>query len=280
MKYNDGEIIVAPKTIFWVEIPGIIGESEKIDLLKKDVLLVGHNGHIDSLFNLKASRTKYTAYFYNLESIFVKNKIKPEEFYAFSTNVATFIRTFAPDKSLVHSSFIYDKIADMFRDQGIPYIEKNLRDKKIAFSIVINMIRPFFTEQDRLYRSLLRLHLLPMKYKVEILNLRKPNLPAVYGYIKDLSLNGIGFVFKVRNDLSFFRLKDRIQFRLFLKESILKMNMSFITRIDPNKKEIGVNFNILDRYSIREDHANRLTSLIYNWMKGIITKYGRIDTGF
>jgi hypothetical protein len=279
LKYENGDIEIAPKIIFWIEIPEVIGEHEKIELLKRDILVIEQSGDIDVLYNLKKSKSKYTAYFYNLEGIFVKNKIKPEDYYVFSTNLATFIQGFVPERSLVHSSVIDPKISKMFVTQSINYFEKNLSDKKNAFLTAISMIKPFFSEKDKIERSSLRLNLLPLKYKVEITNLEKPDMPTIYGYLKDISLTGMAFVLHINNDLNFFKLKDKIQIKLFMQQQILKINICFITRVDEKKLEIGVIYNITDGHMIREDYANKLTSLIYNWVKGLIEKYGKIETG-
>jgi len=147
--YENGEIDIAPKIIFWIEMPDIIGEHERIELLKRDILVVEQSGAIDDIYSLKKSNSKYTAYFYNLEGIFLKNNVQPEEYYVFSTNLATFIKEFVPEKSLVHSSVIDEKISAMFKEQAINYMEKNLSDRRHAFLTAISMIKPFFAEKRK-----------------------------------------------------------------------------------------------------------------------------------
>ena len=277
MQYKNGEITIAPKVIFWVGIPSVIKKNEQIELLKNDVLIVEHNGNSQALYNLKKTCNKYTAYFYNLENLLLTNKINHDDIYTFMSNIATFIESLAPERSLVHTNVIDENIANIFRYRGISYVEKNLKDKKIAFSTLINIIRPFFAEKDRLKRSVLRLILLPMKYKVEIINLGNKIAPLVEGYIKDLSLNGMCIALRIKSHSSFFELKDRIQMKLFLKYSIIKIDMAFITRIDKKTGEMGINFNITDEHMIREDNASKLTTLIYDWIKEIIQIYGNIE---
>ena len=278
MKYGSGDIDISPKVLYFIEIPNTVGEDEKLELLKHDILIIESDGNIEKLHTLKKRHTKYSAYFYNLENIFIKNRVKRNDFFSFSANIATFIKNFEPNKSLVHTSMIDDEIAYIFRSEGIPYVEKNLRDKKIAYSTILNSIKPFFIENQRLIRSSLRLNLLPMKYKVEIVNLCAKYPEHIMGYIKDLSLSGMGFILRDKHDISSFKLKDRLQVRLFLHRTIIKINVSFVTRVLKNNSEIGVSFNITDGHMIREDYANRLTLLVYNWMKDIVEKHGKIYT--
>lgn len=278
MIYENGEIDIAPKIIFWIEMPEIIGEHERIELLKRDILVVEQSGAIDDIYSLKKSNSRYTAYFYNLEGILQKNNVPPEEYYVISTNIATFIKNFVPEKSLVHSSVIDDKISNMFRDQGINYMEKNLSDRRHAFLTAISMIKPFFAEKSKIQRSSLRLNLAPVKYKVEIMNLERTEMPIIYGYLRDLSLTGMSFTLQVKNDLNFLKLKDKILIKLFLPQTILKINIAIITRLDEKNQLVGAIYNITDGHMIREDYANKLISMIYNWLKGIIEKFGRIDT--
>jgi len=278
LKYNNGEIIVSPKIIFWIDIPPVIGEHERIELLKHDILVIGFDGNINKLLDLERTKNKYTAYFFNLDKMISTNNIKTDDIKTFALNLATFIGNFVPDKCLLHTNLINQEFAAIFREQGVSYVEKNLGDINTVFKTMTSMVQTFFSEQLRMQRASIRLHLLPLQYKLEINNAENSTMPIVYGYIKDLSLNGMGFVLKIQNDLNFFKLKDKVQIRLFIQQSILKINLALVTRIDPANQEIGVTFNISDPHMIREDYGNRLTSLIYNWLKGIIEKYGKIES--
>lgn len=278
MKYNNGEIRISPKLIYFVEIPGCVGEEEKLELLKRDILLVECNGNLESLHELTKSYSKYSAYFYNLENMTIKNRVKKEELFTFAANVATFIKNLVPERSLVHTSLIDDNIANLFRSEGIAYVEKNMTDKNVILSTIVNAIRPFFIENQRLLRSSLRLFLLQSRCKVEITNLASKISNPINGYVKDLSLTGIGIFLYNKYDFDLFKLKDRLNLKLFLNRAIIKVNISIVTRIHKEKNEIGVSFNITDNHMIREDDANRLTLILYNWMKGIIDKNGSIVT--
>jgi len=127
-------------------------------------------------------------------------------------------------------------------------------------------------------RSALRLNLAPVKYKVEIMNIDNTKIPTIYGFLRDLSLTGMSFTLQVKNDLNFLKLKDKILIKLFLPQTILKINIAIVTRLDEKNQVVGAIYNITDGHMIREDYANKLISMIYNWLKGIIEKIGKIDT--
>ena len=278
MKYNNGEINISPKLVYFIEIPGCVGEEEKLELLKRDIMLIECNGNYETLQKLTKNHNKYSAYFYNLENMILKNRIKKDDFFSFAANIATFIRNHVPERSLVHTSIIDEDIANLFRYEGIAYVEKNMTDKNIILNTIINSIRPFFIENQRLLRSSLRLFLFQSKCKIEITKISDKIYTPIIGYVKDLSLTGIGFILENKYDLNILKLKDRLTLKLFLDRAIIKINMSIVTRIHEDKNEVGVSFNITDNHMIREEDANRLTLILYNWMKGIIDKNGLLES--
>jgi hypothetical protein len=273
-----GEIKIAPKIIYFVELPSTFGEEEKLDLLKRDILVVEKDGNIDTLPSLFKNNTKNTAFFYNLENILLKNRVKKEELYTFAANMAMFIKNYMPDKSVVHTSFIDDNISFIFRSEGIPYIEKSLTDKKVIYNTILSCVKPLFIENQKMLRSSLRLNLIQNKFRAEIINLTDKLYSPVEGYIKDLSLNGIGLILKNKEEIRLFKLKDNLQIKLYLNRSIIKIDLSIATRIFSDHGEIGVSFNITDDHMIRDEYANRLTSIIYSWMKNVIEKSNNINT--
>ena len=133
MKFQNGEITISPKIIYWIGIPPNIIKTDRIELFKKDIFIIEHDGNHNSLYELKKTANKHTAYFYNLENIIFKNKIYGKSILPFSTNMITLIKELNPERSLVHTSIIDENISNIFRSNGIPYVEKNLNDKKLAF---------------------------------------------------------------------------------------------------------------------------------------------------
>ena len=276
MDFTNGEILITPKLIYWIKMPPIIGELEKIELLKKDIFLISFSGDINQLPNLSDTVTKYSAYFYNIDEIIKENNIKNDEIIGFIKNFATFVNNFYPEKSIIHTSLILNDISIIFRSHGINYVEKNLSDKKTALTLISNMINPLFIEQQKIERSSIRLNLEPMKYKIEISNLSNKKVQFIYGALKDISLTGLCFKLYIQNDLNFFKIKDKLQLKIFLQRHILKINLAVISRLDTSKYEIGVTLNLSDTIMISHENSTILTSLIYNWLKSIIEKFGKI----
>jgi hypothetical protein len=276
MDLKNGEVLMSPNTIYWIQMPVNISEDDRIELLKRDILLINCNYGVDDLPKLKQKDSKFAAYFINLDGIFQKNHVNDDGLYDYCERIAKFLESFDPTKTVVHTYTIDEKICDIFRSKGLIYLEKNFGDKANAVNTVINLIKPIFSDENRVQRSFLRVNLYPdTKYKVEI-NLPLQTLNPVHCYLKDISLNGVGIIFQDKKDVSQFSLKDMIQVRIFTERSILNIPACLITRKDANG-EIGVSYDINNRQMIKEDTANYLVKLIYNWIRDIIIKYGKAD---
>ena len=277
METTRGEIVISPKTIYWIQTPVTIAEHDRIELLKKDILIITYNGDMQDIVKLKDKNNKYSAFFFNLDGILSRNHIKSDEIYAFSKNMGKFISHFFQKRSLVYTTILDKKLIELFKSFNVYFLEKNLNDKKIAISTIYTLIHPFFAEDGKVQRFFLRLNLFPMKYKFVLSNLSKGNI-IIEGVLKDLSLNGMGLVVVNGEDLKNIAIKDVIEIKLFIKNSIIKINRAIVTRLDVEKSEAGVNYNINDTKMIREDYASFLTGLIYNWIKEIIKEHGSLVT--
>src|SRR4030042_4377552 len=104
MIYSNGEIKISPKIIYWVEIPSIIGDYEKFELLKQDIFLVEYTGEISQITELVKTTTKFTAYFFNLDKIIEFNEVDDDYTNNFIVYLAEFISQISPDKSLIHTN--------------------------------------------------------------------------------------------------------------------------------------------------------------------------------
>lgn len=277
MKYGDGEIIISPKVIFWIEMPSAINDTDILELLRKDIFIIKYDGDFEKLPELEKSRSNYTGYFFNLEEMLLKNKVVESDFLSFAINIATFIKGFVPDKTLVHTNMINKEIAEVFQSNMISYLEKNLNNKKIIYNTISSILFAFFTEKERSQRAAIRLIVSRLKYKAEIKSLRRKALPTFDAYIKDVSMNGICLVISDSNNLKYFDLKDTVALKLILTGILIKIETCFVTRIDIQKNEIGLTFNINDNRMIREEQANALTSLFYKWLISLIDRFGKID---
>ena len=274
MQFKNGEILASPKTIYWFEMPVTITDHEKIELLKKDILLIDYQNNLNTMISIKNKVKDISAFFYNFDIILSKNKVIEENKYTFSEKLIQLIKEFNFENNLIHTTLIDDKLSKLFKENGIIYLEKNFNDKKIALSIISALINPFFSKNLKIQRSFLRLNLAPMKYKLIMQN-KIGN--SIVGYLKDLSLNGMGIYFENPDDFNLINLKDLINLRISIKQSIIKINNAIISRKNEETKEIGITYDITSNKMIREDYATYLTSLIYNWLKDLIKKYGIIN---
>ncbi len=277
MQFDNGEILISPKTIYWFEMPVTITDYEKIELLKKDVLLINYESDLESMFNIKDKINELTAFFYNYDNILYKNKIPEENKYVFSEKFIGIIKEFNFQNNLVHTTHIDNKLSKLFKNHGLIYLEKNLNDKRIAINIISALIHPFFSNNLKIKRSFLRLNLAPMKYNLLIRN-KKNNAVVINGFIKDLSLNGMGIYISNIEDFDKINLKDFLELKISIKQSIIKISNAFVSRVNKDSMEIGITYDINNSKMIREDYATYLTSLIYNWIKDLIKKYGVLDT--
>ncbi len=62
MEYSKGEVIISPKIIYWVQPPVSLGENDRIELLKRDVLLINFDSNIKDLVQLKEKDNPYSGY--------------------------------------------------------------------------------------------------------------------------------------------------------------------------------------------------------------------------
>jgi len=275
MVYSRGEVIITPKSIYWIDTPVSFNENDRIELLKRDVLLINYDGDIKEIAKLKEKDNKYSGYFFNLDGILSKNHIKGDTLYGFVEKLAQYIGSYINKRSLVYTTILDKKLVEIFKKHQVHFFEKNLNDKKIAISTIIKLIYPFFSENNKLERAFVRLNLLPMKYSLIITNLKQSHV-TINGTLKDLSLNGMGIIISEKNKIEKIKLKDVVEVKLSLKTSIIKISKAIVARVDQNKFEAGLIYNITDSTMIREDYASILTGIIYNWIKEIIKEHGEI----
>jgi hypothetical protein len=276
MQYRNGEVLTSPNTIIWLQMPQSIGETEKIELLKKDILLVDCYYNLEQIHKIKEKKDESSAFFFNIDALLKKSQVSGGEVYMYYTNLAKFINSFVPEKSIVHTNIIDSKASKLFRNEGIFYLEKNFYDRSIALSTIGNLIKPLFVHNNRIPRPFIRLSLFPeIRYKAEIINNSSPK-PLISGFVKDLSLNGLGIKLNLDTDIKYINLKDQVQLKINVLRSVLKIPVCFITRKDVDNNEIGISYDITDKVMIKEETSNYLTKIMYNWIKEIIDKHGKL----
>lgn len=273
MTFQNGEIDVSPYTVYWVQMPVSIGENDRIELLKKDIFVIECNYQFDEYKSLIEKNEINSAFFFNLDKIFATTRGGNE--YDIAVRLAKFIAGLCPDKSVVHTTILDDKMKKIFQTEGLIYIEKNFNDKEGAVNIVMNLLKPLFSHENQMRRTSVRIKIYPgIKYKVELVTTDQKNFKI--GFLKDISLSGLGIIMLDDGDLDYFSLKDQVQLKIFTQSSILKIPIALVTRRNKDLKEIGVNYNINDNNMIKDETSTFLTKIIYKWIKEVIDNYGKI----
>ncbi len=273
MTYQNGEITLSPYTLYWVQMPIIIGEDDRIDLLKRDVFVIECQYAVDEYEKLVEKKDDSSAFFFNLDKILSCTNKQGE--IELAKKVAQFISGFCPERSVIHTTTIDSTIKEIFQLEGLIYLEKNFNDKEGSVNLIMNLLKPLFSSENRIRRSDIRLLLYPnVRYKIEAIydNGNK----VICGFLKDISLSGIGIILNSENDIEHFSLKDQITLRLITHNSILKIPMAIVSRKSPKIHEIGVSFTITDTNMIREETANFIVKNIYKWIKDVILTQGKI----
>ena len=254
-------------------MPAIIGEQDRIEMLKRNVFVVECQYGFEDYSKLIEKRDDCSAFFFNLDKIFINVKKGSE--YIIAEKIAQFISKFSPDKSVAHTTLLDNKMREIFQNEGIIYLEKNFCDKEGSVTLLMNLLKPLFSNENVIRRTDIRLLLFPIvKYKVDIYfdNFLKSRT----GYLKDVSMSGIGVKFETNEDLDCFSLKDQVMIRVISHNSIYKIPLAIITRKTLGVKEVGVSFNITDTNMIKEETANFFVKIIYSWIKEVILTQGKI----
>ena len=268
MPEQKNEIIIAPKTVYWVEMPGVIGQKDKFSLLTQDILLI--ESEIEKIENLNKRDEKNVIYIFNLDRIFRKkgaNSIDRE--LRFSQELIKFMKERPQNKALVHTSILHEDIKNKFESEKIYFLQKNLEYKQIALTTVFKLVQHVYKEEQAL-RTQVRINYYPEnKINVDISNLTK-KMPKVKAMLKDISMNGAGIKILDGQELKNFKVKDLVEVKAYFREATLKISAGFVTRINPEEYELGLNFNLKNNKMISETDATTLSGLVYEAIKKIL----------
>lgn len=256
------EVTVLPKTIAWVGMPMHIDERERFDLLKRDVFIFDPGAdHVDRLPLING---RYTAFVLNFDEILkYENKLKPHKPAELAIRLREYIEKFSAHNTVIHSSLIDEDISNEFQHHGIIFLQKNLQYKNTARMTIYHHTFPMFHQGQRSQRKYVRVYIHPDKQIRVSLALQHSNKDAVTGYLKDLSLNGMGIRFNEPEELDNFSLKDSVQLIVRSRELTINVATCFVTRTDYKSNMIGVNYNLEDETFIAKQDANNITRIVY-----------------
>ncbi|MBN2531732.1 MAG: PilZ domain-containing protein [Spirochaetales bacterium] len=268
MRFADGEIITTPKIIYWIGLPPHLTQEDILDVLKNDLLIIPCDAHLTSFHNLKKTAHKRTVFFFNIDYIIKENSIKRKHIKPFAGHLSEFLAALAPAKSFIYGMKNRDLLQSIFNLKNISLHTDSFSEKHVLVDSIHNTSDTLFMkhpEKEITIREAYRLFLLPLKYKIKIRIGEQEQL--LNSYINDLSLNGINFILTNPDTTGKIQLNTELTLHLYLYKTIIRINSSFVSRINPDRVEIGVRYDINDRKTISEDHGNILSTLMYEWFK-------------
>lgn len=279
------KITFTPRKIFWFEMPSIITNEIKIELLKKDILLINCNGEIEYIKKIINEKNEYTVYIFNLDKILLKNNDKIKINCAIIRKVISLIEENA--YQIYKNSFVYTKSKDCEVDfycnkAQIRHVTNNIfNNKKNLLSDMSLYICPIFKNFKEHNREFLRLTFFPyILFEIEFPGLKLKNSDTIKGYLKNLSFNGMEIILFNENVLSFFKIDDKFQLKIFFTEGIVLINEAKVIRKLSKERMISINYDINNKDIINDKDSNILTELIVRYIKEYINldfKYDIIE---
>ncbi len=273
--YNIEKITFSPRKIYWFEMPSSITSDIKIELLKKDILLIDCIGEIENIQKIINEKNEYTLYIFNLDKIILKNKDKIK----IKCTIIRKIISLIEDSlyKIYKNSFVYTKSEDCEIDfycnkAQIKHVTKDIfNNKKNILSNIYLYILPIFKNLKEQNREFLRLTFFPyILFEIEFPELKLKDSNPIKGYLKNLSFNGIAIILFNDNELTFFNTGTKIQLKIFFPEGKILINNVIIIRKLPEERMISINYDINNKIMISNENSNKLTELIFKYIKSYI----------
>lgn len=260
----EGEIVIPPRIIYWIGPPHLTKE-DIINVLQKDLLIIPCDAYFTSFHHLKNAAHHRNVYFFNLDHITRENHIRRKHFKVFTRHLSGFFNTLTPAKCLVYGERNRSIFEPAFASHHIPFRESLLCNKHTLEESIHIITRRLFKKP---IRATYRLSLLPLKYSIKAIVRDSEHGITLNGYIKDLSLNGVGFILDNQN-MCTIQENTKLTLYLSLNKKIVQINSNEL-RINDKKTEIGVWYDINKKEFISEEHRNILLRLMYAWLKQVV----------
>ena len=251
----DETVNICPKILLCNKFPDVIDEDMIISFMKNDILILEHSifKDIENIHPIMAVVINLDGYLFNLDNLRIDifKKVK---------DVIKEIKTINNPHKNVFSVHKFRKIIDMFNKESLKYHHRQDCAKDEMISIIKTIVRPICDKSN--CRSSLRLNFKPHLFEVLV---KKSKNVGFKGYLKDLSLTGIGIEipddnFKECQSGSFLSL------RIDFKVSFLKIDRAIVTRRDKKSNSIGVKIDITDKFEIDSTNIMILENIINTWI--------------
>ncbi len=277
-QHDSKQALANCKHLYWLQMPTTINDDFKIELLKRDIF--AHRIFCRSLEDLELSELPsaengLAIYFFNIDEIFSAEIIKAKhKLYAACKILAKKINAFVPHRCIVHSNLIDNKIKEIFNNEKIILLQKNMHNHRLALTTILNLTPIILGDQGREKRGAIRITTYPEnKIKVQakkLVQIKGVPEKVFTAWVKDLSLNGMALVFDDEAQTEAINLKEPMALKVSLPRAIFRITTAFVVRKETDKKEIGLSFNLLNHKMVSEDDATVLSSYIYSCLKGYL----------
>ena len=271
MQITAGEIFIAPKLVYWVEMPKTLGQNLVLELLKRDILVLEC-----PLPEVEKKKNDQASFLYNLDGIIQKTRSSD------AANIATLVRESiqkqASHLAMVHTQMINSALKQKFGELKITYIERNLSDEFKAIDVLPRVVPVLFSKLFKNARSYLRMHLHPQhKIRAEIFLQGKKISDML---LKDLSINGIGILSDTKASFERISVKDFISIKLYFARNIVIINNALVSRKDNENQVLGVSYDINDKRILSKEDSDVLIAIIHKWLKQLLAMLPEDDLNF
>lgn len=261
MSLHNELVLSAPKVLCWYGLPLLLSEAQRFHLLLHDIYLHGATGSDIEAFPQLNGRT--TAYVFSFDHYAPTLRAHSETLQiAAAKKLARYINSFCSHNSIVVTRTLSPRVEEVFRKADVCFAQKDLTYEKPFFQFLRTHVMPLFHRHERPERHYLRV--VPKEaseFRVFIKNLGRPGDSTLTARLVNLSLNGISIKME---DIRYrhLELREAVQLTLRSPKSAIHIGCGFITRIDTDRDEIAVNFNLQDRSFVEERDALHLKRMV------------------
>lgn len=273
MQYDEVEIFVAPTKLYWVGAPEDNAVKKiQIELLKRDILLVRCN--YDDLQVCEFATNKDDAIvLVNLDPL-IHDYVKPREIYRDVSEFMDRYLNYGMKRSVFHTTIVDKRLSLMVEKKGYHLIIKNFYNTKTAIPVIKKITDIYNRIDDKTMRSYLRIQFYPgQQYRVQIKDAQHGTV-KVQGFLKDLSLNGLGIIFTELRDFVKLKIKNIYRIKIFFDRTVVNIDRAMLRRLDNQHNMAGLYFNMEDPNMIHELDATTISSIVYKIIENILASQG------
>lgn len=251
----------APKVLCWYGLPVLLTEAQRFHLLLHDIYLHSATGADIDAFPQLNGRT--TAYVFSFDHYAPTLRAHSESSQITAAKkLARYINSFCSHNSIVVTRTLSPNVEEVFHKADICFAQKDLTFEKPFFQFLRSHVLPLFHRHERPERNYLRV--IPKElgeFRVFIKDLGRPGESTMTARLVNLSLNGMSLKMEGTR-YRYLDLREAIEVTLRSPKVAIRIGCGFVTRIDTDKDEIAVNFNLHDKTFVDERDALQLQRIV------------------